>query len=208
MGAQGRYFGRWLLPAYPMLCVLAAYGAVALATALKRPALLTAVLAAALCAQGLLASVHVDRVLGGEDTRTEALDWLRANVPRGDRIVVEPFVPAGWAGEYDKWPVERPFQAYEKKLRVRDVDAYRAGGYCTVVVGSTQKERGLEAGLRSAERYYPALDAASAETVAFSPYREGADPVRFSYDFSFNYAPRAYERPGPVVEVHRLRDCG
>ncbi len=102
---------------------------------------------------------------------------------------------------------QRPFQAYEKRLRVRDVDRYRAGGYCTVVVGSTQKERGLAAGLRSAERYYPALDDASAETVTFSPFADGADPVGFSYDFSFNYAPRAYERPGPVVEIHRLSDC-
>ena len=262
MGSQGRYFGRWLLPAYPMLCILAGYGAVALATAvrpdpptlaaprrrgsppdadrpssegthpedarpidpgvahdaessttiggsrLRRPALLTVVLGAVVCAQGLLASVHVDRVLGREDTRTQALDWLRANVPEGERVVVEPFVPAGWASEYDKWPVPRPFQAYEKRLRVRDLEAYREGGYCTVVVGSTQKERGLKAGLRSAERYYPALDDASAQTVTFSPYREGADPVEFSYDFSFNYAPRAYERPGPVVEIHRLRDCG
>jgi 4-amino-4-deoxy-L-arabinose transferase-like glycosyltransferase len=207
MGSQGRYFGRWLLPAYPVLCILAGYGAVALATALKRPALLTALFGAALCAQGLLASVHVDRVLGREDTRAQALDWLRANVPDGGRIVVEPFVPADWAGEFDKWPVERPFQAYEKRLRVKDIDAYREGGYCYVVVGSTQKERGLKAGLRSSERYYPALDDASEETVTFSPFAEGADPVQFSYDFSFNYAPRAYERPGPVVEIHRLADC-
>ena len=35
----------------------------------------------------------------------------------------------------------------------------------------------------------------------------GADPVEFSYDASFNYRPGAYERPGPVVEIHRLRDC-
>ena len=41
MGSQGRYFGRWLLPAYPVLCILAGYGVVALATALKRPALLS-----------------------------------------------------------------------------------------------------------------------------------------------------------------------
>ena len=176
MGAQGRYFGRWLLPAYPVLCVLAGYGAVALATALRRPALLSAVFAALLCAQGLLASVHVDRVLGREDTRTQALDWLRANVPGGERIVVEPFVPAEWAEEYEKWPVPRPFQAYEKRLRVRDIDRYREGGYCTVVVGSTQKERGLKAGLGSAERYYPALDDASAETMTFSPYGRARTP--------------------------------
>ena len=128
-------------------------------------------------------------------------------MPEGGRIVVEPFVPAEWAGEFDKWPVERPFQAYEKRLRVKDIDALPRGRLLHVVVGSTQKERGLKAGLRSSERYYPALDDASEETITFSPFAEGADPVEFSYDFSFNYAPRAYERPGPVVEIHRLADC-
>ena len=43
--------------------------------------------------------------------------------------------------------------------------------------------------------------------MTFSPYARGADPVEFSYDSSFNYRPRAFERPGPVVEIHRLRDC-
>ena len=50
-------------------------------------------------------------------------------------------------------------------------------------------------------------DAESERTVTFSPYERGADPVEFSYDFSFNYYPGAYERPGPVVEIHRLSAC-
>ena len=61
--------------------------------------------------------------------------------------------------------------------------------------------------VRSSRRYYRALDPASASTVSFSPYAPGAEPVRFSYDKSFNYQPRAYERPGPVVEIHRLAGC-
>ena len=35
MGAQGRFFGRWLLPIYPALCVLAGYAAVVAADALR-----------------------------------------------------------------------------------------------------------------------------------------------------------------------------
>ena len=31
MGTQDRFFARWLLPVYPLLCLLAAYGAVLLA---------------------------------------------------------------------------------------------------------------------------------------------------------------------------------
>ncbi len=43
--------------------------------------------------------------------------------------------------------------------------------------------------------------------MTFSPYRQGQGPVRFSYDDSFNYRPSAFERPGPVVEIHHLADC-
>ena len=210
MGAQGRFFGRWLLPIYPTLCVLAGIAAVAAVERLRaHRGLALAGVVALLCVQGVLASVHVDTVLGREDTRTEALDWIAANVPAGERIVVEPFIPAAWRDALDRpvWPVPRPFQAYEKRLRVGDIERYRRRGFCWVVVGSTQKERGLKAGLRTSRRYYAALDAASESTETFSPFAPGADPVEFSYDASFNYRPRAYERPGPVVEVHRLRDC-
>jgi hypothetical protein len=206
MGAQGRFFGRWLLPIYPALCVLAGY---AVATLSARRVVVLAGLTALLCAQGALAALHIDRVLGREDTRAQALAWVQDNVPAGAPVVVEPFVPDSWRAALDRpiWPVERPYQAYEKRLRVRHIDRYRERGHCWVIVGSTQKQRGLKAGLVSSRNYYRALDAASAETVTFSPFARGADPVGFSYDSSFNYRPRAYERPGPVVEIHRLRDC-
>ncbi len=206
MGAQGRFFGRWMLPMYPALCVLAGYAVVSISA--RRTALLAG-LTALVCAQGVLASVHIDTVLGREDTRAQALDWVRANVPAGAPVVVEPFVPDSWRAALDRpvWPVERPYQAYEKRLRARRIERYREQGYCWVIVGSTQKDRGLKAGLRSSRSYYSALDAASARTVTFSPFARGADPVEFSYDSSFNYRPRAFERPGPVVEIHQLRAC-
>ena len=213
MGAQARFFGRWLLPAYPALCVLAGYGVVALADAVtrrqRRAGAVVAGLAALACAQGLLSSVHVDVVLGRTDTREQALRWIDANVPDRARLVVEPFVPRSWRAALERpvYPVERPFQAYEQRLRVRRIERYRRGGYCWIVVGSHQRDRGLKAGLRSARNYYAALEAASAGSVTFSPYAAGADPVPFSYDKSFNYQPRAYERPGPVVEIHRLSNC-
>lgn len=218
LGAQGRFFGRWLLPAYPMLCVLAGIGLLAAARAVgatpRRAGIALAALVALACAQGALASLHVGRVLGREDTRAQARAWLDANVPAGTRLAVEPFVPAEWlngpyAGgrRFAGYPVPRPFQAYEKRLRPQRLERFRRGGYCWVVVGSLQKGRGLKAGLRGARAYYRALDAASVQTTTFAPWARGARPVPFSYDDSFNYRPRAYARPGPVVEIHRLRDC-
>jgi hypothetical protein len=191
LGAQARFFGRWLLPVYPMLCVLAGCGVVAAARALggrsRRAALVAAGLTALLCVQGVLASVHSARVLGREDTRAQARAWLDANVPDGARVAVEPFVPAGWldapyagARRFVAYPVPRPFQAYERRLRDRRIERYRRGGYCWVVVGSHQKGRGLKAGLANARAYYRALDAATAAKVTFSPFAPGADPVPFS----------------------------
>jgi hypothetical protein len=123
------------------------------------------------------------------------------HIPDGAKVVVEPFVPGDYltldaTRRFERFPVKRPFQAYEKKLTPGLVGRYQAGGYCWVVVGSHQKDRGLAAGLKNAKAYYRALDRASAEVVRFSPYRKGADPVPFSYDFSFNYEPSASSASG------------
>ena len=103
MGSQERYFGRWLMPVFPFVCVLAAYGAVELADWLGRraPALRPTVVAAAvvlLCGQGFVYSLHSGLVLSREDTRNIARDWMALNVlPEGTKIVVEPVVPDQWA---------------------------------------------------------------------------------------------------------------
>jgi 4-amino-4-deoxy-L-arabinose transferase-like glycosyltransferase len=213
MGDQGRHFGRWLMPIYPALAVLAGIAVVAAVDAVRwRPAALLALCALALGIQGLAQSIHIDTVLSRTDTRTTARNWMDEHIPDGAKVVVEPFVPGDYltldaTRRFERFPVKRPFQAYEKKLTPGLIGRYQAGGYCWVVVGSHQKDRGLAAGLKNAKAYYRALDRASAEVVRFSPYRKGADPVPFSYDFSFNYEPSAYERPGPLIEIHRLRNC-
>ena len=122
--------------------------------------------------------------------------------PDGAKVVVEPFVPGNWL----TLDAARTSTASRSSGRSRPtrrscaptpIDRYRRDGYCWVVVGSHQKDRGLKAGLKNARAYYRALDRASASTTVFSPYRRGADPVEFSYDQSFNYEPRAYAR-GPA----------
>ena len=101
MGLQGRYFGRWLLPIFPMVCLLAAYFGVRIATlaSRRRPLLrptFIALAAVALLAQGLVYSVHSGLILSRADTRNEARAWMVANIPVGSRIVVEPVVPDAW----------------------------------------------------------------------------------------------------------------
>jgi hypothetical protein len=105
MGLQERFFGRWLLPAFPALAILAAFALVRAVEALPaRPRLRTtagAALVAVLLAQGLLYSVHSDRVLARDDTRNQARAWMVGNVPAGSKVVVEPIVPDAWFADPD-----------------------------------------------------------------------------------------------------------
>src|SRR4029077_3445629 len=86
MGLQGRYFGRWLLPIFPILCLLAALFALQLVDAVARrwPRLRVAaavLLATALLAQGLVYSVHSGKVLARADTRNLTRAWMLAHIP-------------------------------------------------------------------------------------------------------------------------------
>ena len=87
------------------------------------------------------------------------------------------------------------------------LDRYREGGWCRVVSTSDQRDRAVNAGLPGAIAHDRRLDRESSAPVVFSPYRPGADPVPLNFDLSFNHLPSAYERPGPVVSIHRLAHC-
>ena len=87
------------------------------------------------------------------------------------------------------------------------IDVYRTQRYCWVIVGSDQKLRGLKANLPGARTYYARLDRESDRTQLFDPWRPDSKPPGFNFDWSFDFYPRAYARPGPLVEVHHLRSC-
>jgi hypothetical protein len=102
MGSQQRFFGRWLMPVFPIAAMLAAYAGVELVRALHRhrrvPLVLGgAVTALLLLSQSLAAVVHNDRVLSRPDTRNLTRKWMVANIPEGSKVVIEPVVPDNWA---------------------------------------------------------------------------------------------------------------
>lgn len=101
MGAQGRFFGRWLMPVLPFVAILAAYGGVRLWEwiAGRRPRLApvaAVAVALGLLGQGVVYSMHSGLVLSREDTRNELRSWMEDNIPPGSRLVLEPFVPIDW----------------------------------------------------------------------------------------------------------------
>jgi Dolichyl-phosphate-mannose-protein mannosyltransferase len=278
MGAQGRYFGRWLLPIFPILCLLAALFALQLARTLARftqrfieqrtplaeralPAerlpstqptsrasrrpragrvplvAFTALAVLALCAQGVLYSVHSGLVLSRADTRALTRAWMIAHIPAGTPVVVEPVVPDEWVQDVghpllttpdgDRWPkyqsllsvidaagALRPDEShvvtlenYELTLSPALIPYYEREGFCWVVSGTAESGRAFADPARAphAVAYYRALARQAAVVYHVSPYGPGARPVAFNFDWSFDYYPLAYRRPGPAMTVYRLR---
>ncbi len=263
MGTQGRYFGRWLLPIFPILCLLAALFACQLVDTVVRLASrsrrvgppfdpddaagtgagrapapraggrsplrigLTALLVAVLLAQGLVYSVHAGKVLARADTRNLTREWMLAHIPVGAPIVVEPVAPDAWGERWRKYPSlwsqisstgalepgfthEVGIEDYERTLAPALIGYYEAHGYCWVVSGSTESGRALadprEVPLAIA--YYRALSRRGEVVYRASPYARGQGPVAFDFDWSFDYYPLAYHRPGPDITIYRLQGAG
>ena len=145
---------------------------------------------------------------------------------RVTRVVLEPVVPNAWSHDvgrpsplvstgnrWVKFPTARDeagrpvgIEEYVRTLHPGLLDRYEAEGYCWVVTGSTQRGR-AEADPQEVPRaiaYYRELDRRGEVVHVSSPYRKGAEPVPFNFDWSFDHYPRAYVRPGPVMTVHRL----
>ncbi len=104
MGQQQRFFGRWLMPIFPVVAILAAYGAVELVKWVTRstgfPAAVAGGLAAVLLlSQSVAAVIHNDAALSRPDTRNLTRAWMVTHVPAGSKVVIEPVVPDNWVAD-------------------------------------------------------------------------------------------------------------
>jgi hypothetical protein len=234
MGSQHRFYARWMLPLYPALAILAGYAAmqlrrapaIALASALLLvPALIPTLRNAAVMSRQDTRTqardwlvAHVPRgtkvvfepiaptewygvTPGGGAKADPRRQWQRYNRSQADI--------AELAKSFSGARRTANFQNYERTLTPKLIDVYRRGGYCWVVSGSMQYGRALAEPRRAPEalKYYRALERQADVVFTASPLRAGRTLPGYQVDRSFNYVDSAYERPGPVMKVYRLRNC-
>jgi hypothetical protein len=74
------------------------------------------------------------------------------------------------------------------------------------VVGSLQAGRAFSQpeAAPSAVQYYAALSHRAHLLYHVTPFAPGAHAVPFSFDWSIDYYPRQYRRPGPEMSVYHL----
>jgi hypothetical protein len=250
LAVQSRYFGRWLLPAYPALAMLAAVAVAEISRLVARERWQVAAalgLTAVILAQPLAADVRTAVLLGREDTLSQARAFLDSRYAPGLRVSIEPAVPGRYfrsnpEGSSPPWLSRCPRQdgwtepgwsyvdqrgrrvcerfkpalfarpdggvrasAYHAVLEPETIDDYRLYGYCLVMTVNVVRERAERD--PEARAYYERLERESDLLRTFSPYDDGAEPVPFSFDLSYNYYPPEYERPGPTVRIYELDGC-
>jgi hypothetical protein len=251
MSLQSRYFGRWMLPLFPIAILLAAYAGVRIAELaagwLRRPALVPALAvtaALALGAQALVHSFHDDQVLSRPHTQNLARNWMLEHVPKGTKIVSEPLRADAWDSYWEgrrspTWfltggqnPLAGAYtavnailtgehtgptgqSAFARYLSPRLVGAYIQQDFCWIVTSSNYWGLTLS-DPKVADRaasYYRALKRHGYVAFSASPWGDvdspggpGHDKVPFDYDFTYDFYPLSYTRPGPYVQVYRLTD--
>jgi hypothetical protein len=208
---------------------------------------LATVLALGLGAQSLVHSAHTAHVVGRDDTRTIARDWMVQHVPPLSGVVIESMSPGSWMPTFDgqdafwslnRWARYQTIPAVQRRdgrehpqLRIKAgfsswvrilypglIDEFERYGYCWVVSGSYQAGRAARTpGLvPEAGRYYRELARRADLVWQVSPFAPDAGPrslpygprdapVKYQIDRQATTYELAYERPGPMVSVYRLR---
>jgi hypothetical protein len=96
---------------------------------------------------------------------------------------------------------------YERTLRPQLLDQYAAEGYCWVVIGSLQAGRSFAQPkiAPQAIAYYAQLANRAKLVYHVSPFPGTRHAVPFSFDWSIDYYPAQYARPGPEISIYKLQ---
>ena len=241
MGDQQRFFGRWLMPIFPIVAILAAYGGVRadpLADRASGPGAGGGHAGRRAAAgseprggdpqrRGPVAARHaqpgarLDGVprsgrLEGRDRARGAGRLVERHRPRAAVHAQRPALVSLSHVADPPRPQRQPAAAGAVPLRrdrpVRAQPLSRAAGLIRrtgLLLGRAGIAAGrpgvrAAAGRAQAVAYYAALANRAKLVYHVSPFPTSAHPVPFSFDWSIDYYPRQYERPGPEMSVYRL----
>jgi hypothetical protein len=215
MGRQLLIFARFIIPALPVLTILAAMAvwlAVQRLPVRERGRAMAAVAVAILLLfQPVSDTLRYDLLLTRTDTRTLAKTWIEANIPAGARIITQSNGPE-LAGADRYAPRSRC--RYDltvvgtTSLYKHPLSYYREQGFEYLVISSFSYDRRLLDPEKDAARraFYAELDAEAQLIREFRPYKGDEKPP---FIFAQIYGPAtdlwAFVRPGPVIKIYRLQ---
>jgi len=176
MARSYQIYGRYMLPLYPVLCICAGIGVMALVRLLPRlrlPAVSRLVASGAIIAVVLVMPVvhgiGFSRSLGQQSTVDLAYRWIRANVAPGAKVIVE----AGAMHLPPQYPSE-----HVRMLTMRSLGEYQRDGARYLVAASADFQATLVDPNANPEAFasYRDLLGGAAEVAAFDPSDKVSGP--------------------------------
>ena len=213
-------FARFMIPAIPALCVLAATGVEWAAShrwirrhRLSSDIVVTAI-TIALIALPFASTLRHDLLLTREDTRTLTTHWIETNIPSGTPILLQSAGPDLMNAGGESVPGTNVGYAIEKvgtlDLPKRTLDEWRADGYELLVTSSFATERRMLDPQKDAAHftYYAALEADLTLLSEFTPSPAGDTGYPVSFVYAQVYGPATdlwrLDRTGPIIRVYQL----
>jgi hypothetical protein len=177
MASRFQIYGRYLLPLYPPLCVMAAVATIGLARLSRRVvtssagyAATTAALVVVLLAMPAMSAVSLSRSMGRPSTIDLAYEWFLAHVPPGTKVAVEGGAP--------HLPDPRYYSVFVRSLPDRTYDDYVRDGVTYLLAASPRLQAVLTdpAGNRDAAMAYRALLDRAEEVAEFNASGDVSGP--------------------------------
>jgi hypothetical protein len=214
LGGQLLLFERFLLPALPVLAVLAGDLVVHTSDRLAvapRSRLLTAGAATALLlALPVADTLRCDWLLTRTDTRTLAKRWAEATIPAGTKILVHTNGPELAGSDRTPPGSTRTYDLTEigtTGLGKKTLAAYRDEGFAYIIVSSFAYDRRLLDPARQAQEQaiYDTLAREAMLVAEFRPYAgDSAPPFLYAQIYGPATDLWRFERPGPTIKAYWL----
>lgn len=183
MGSFGRHGDRYILPIVPFLTIIAAMFLVTVISRIRllqtKRSLALAIVAFILILVPGIKVIRYVQLMTRKGTRIEAKDWIKENIPQGERIAYEFFFPYFWGYKMENIYIVgvHPFEWYEDRFDY-------------IVVNSARYDRYFKTDLKE----YQGIRRNYEEIEAKSELAKQFDPPAFSPN-----------NPNPTIKIYRIK---
>lgn len=207
LGGMKLFYVRFAIPLIPYLCLLSAYGIIAVVHRISYPHRVIVLVLVTLVSvsQGIIFSCKHNHLISKPDTRILARDWISNNMPYGSKIVAEGYSP-NLKVYYDRDRLKENINNYQVEnvwtdLPRNSLNEYKEQEVEYVITSSYIRDRYLDS--PSEYNFYTILEEEAEQIFNIAP-APGMVPFYMDEVYSPFWNLFILERPGPTINIFKI----